>query len=54
MADGRPLLFSGGDPLHDKRFDFFIVVVVVVVVVVVLVVVRVSISVCTRSTSRSP
>jgi len=53
MADGRPLLFSGGDPLHDKRFDFFIVVVVVVVVVV-LVVVRVSISVCTRSTSRSP
>ena len=50
MADGRPLLFSGGDPLHDKRFDFFIVVVVVVV----LVVVRVSISVCTRSTSRSP
>lgn len=51
MADGRPLLFSGGDPLHDKRFDFFIVVVVVVVV---LVVVRVSISVCTRSTSRSP
>ena len=53
MADGRPLLFSGGDPLHDKRFDFFIVVVVVVVVVV-LVVVRVSKSVCTRSTSRSP
>lgn len=51
MADGRPLLFSGGDPLHDKRFDFFIVVVVVVVV---LVVVRLSISVCTRSTSRSP
>lgn len=51
MADGRPLLFSGGDPLHDKRFDFPIVVVVVVVV---LVVVRVSKSVCTRSTSRSP